>query len=77
MTDAEARAVADASDMIINGYAYTRRGDGVSVFNLRTGKATVFTANREVSETSMDDMDLTLARRYLVQNERFLEHVDA
>lgn len=77
MTEADAQAAAERADLIVNGFAYTKRGDGIAVLDLRTGKAAVLTAGHEVSETSMDDMDLALALRYLSQNERFLEKLGA
>ena len=77
MTDTERQTAADKADLIVNGFAFTRRGDGIAVLDLRTGKAAVLTADRQVSETSMDDMDLALALQYLKQNERFLEKLGA
>lgn len=74
MTESDAQTAAEMADLIVNGFAFTKRGDAnVAVLDLRTGKAAVLTADREVSETNMDDMDLSLALRYLSQNERFLE----
>ncbi len=72
MSEQELKALADSADLIVNGYAYTKLGDNIRSFNLCNGHATLFTPDREVSETSMDDIDLALSLRYLVENERFL-----
>lgn len=73
MSEQEVKSIADAADLIVNGYAYTKLGDGIRSLNLCNGHATLFTADHEVSETSMDDIDLALAIRYLSENERFLD----
>ena len=72
MPEAKMKEVADAADMVVNGYAYTRIEDNVRVLNLRTGKVALVTSGHEVSETNMDDMDLGVAMRYLIENEQFM-----
>jgi len=63
------KAIADKADVIINGYAFTREDDGIRVLNLNCpGKAVVFSAEGEVEETTMDDIELSIASRYLKQN---------
>ena len=66
------KEIADAADMVVNGYAYTRVDDNIRVLNLRTGKAAFVTSGHEVSETNMDDLDLGVAMRYLIENEQFM-----
>ena len=72
MPKAKMKEVADAADMVVNGYAYTRIEDNIRVLNLRTGKVALVTSGHEVSETNMDDMDLGVAMRYLIENEQFM-----
>ncbi len=72
MPEAKMKEIADAADMVVNGYAYTCIGDNIRVLNLRTGKAALVTLGHEVSETNMDDMDLGVAMRYLIENEQFM-----
>lgn len=53
MTDI--KQVADAADMIVNGYAFTRCTEGYRVLNLnRPDRATVFSKEGDALETSMD-----------------------
>ena len=73
MPETLAKEIADNSDLIVNGYAFTKTVGGIRALNLRNGKAALFIGNHEVSETNMDDMDLALARRYLTENEMFME----
>ena len=51
------KQIADAADMIVNGYAFTRCPEGYRVLNLnRPDRAVVFSKNGDVLETSMDDI---------------------
>ena len=57
MTDI--KQVADAADMIVNGYAFTRCTEGYRVLNLnRPDRATVFSKEGDALETSMDDIEV-------------------
>jgi hypothetical protein len=68
------KTVADKADMIINGYAFTRKNDRIHVLNLnRPDKAVVFSLDGEVLETTMDDIELSIAIRYLHQNMKYME----
>ncbi len=68
------KQVADAADMIINGYAFSRCTEGYRVLNLnRPDKATVFSLELEVLETSMDDIEIQIAKGYLQKNRKLLE----
>ncbi len=66
--------VADKADVIINGYAFTRNEDRIQVLNLNSpDKAAVFSADGQVLETTMDDIELSIASRYLRQNLKYME----
>ncbi|MFQ6864766.1 hypothetical protein [Blautia sp.] len=68
------KQIADAADMIINGYAYTRCPQGYRVLNLnRPDRAAVFSDTGKVLETSMDDIEVRIAGDYLKKNRRFME----
>lgn len=63
------KTIADKADVIINGYAFTRNQDRIQVLNLNSpDKAVVFNADGQVLETTMDDIELSIASRYLQQN---------
>lgn len=72
MSEERMKEIADAADMVVNGYAYTRNDDNIRVLNLRTGKAALITSGHMVNETNMDDMDIGVAMRYLIENEQFM-----
>lgn len=78
MTESSIMSVADAADMIVNGYAFTRDSKGFRVLNLnQPDKAAVFSESCEVLETSMDDIELRIALDYYIANRQFLEEEDA
>ena len=66
--------IADKADVIINGYAFTREQGKIHVLNLNCpDRATVFSADAQVLETTMDDIELSIASRYLYQNLKYME----
>ena len=68
------KSIADKADLIINGYAFTRKDDCIHVLNLNSpDKAVVFSRSGEVLETTMDDIELSIASRYLQQNQKYME----
>ena len=68
------KTIADNADVIINGYAFTRKDDSIQVLNLNCpDKAVVFSADGEVLETTMDDIELSIASRYLQQTKKYME----
>ena len=51
------QAIADNADVIVNGYAFTKSDDRISVLNLnKPDRAAVLRPSGEVLETSMDDI---------------------
>ena len=72
------RKVADAADMIVNGYAFTQGEEGCRVLNLnRPDKAVVLSRSGEVLETSIDDIEIQIVKGYFEKNRQFMEGWDA
>ncbi len=68
------KAVADKADIIVNGYAFTRNGEYIQELNLNCpNKAVVYGTDGDVLETTMDDIELSIASRYLQQNKKYME----
>ncbi len=66
--------VADQADMIINGYAFTKDDNDIRVLNLNNPeKAVVLDSTGNVLETSMDDIEIHIVKRYLENNREFME----
>jgi hypothetical protein len=68
------KSIADKSDIIVNGYAFTQKDGKIHVLNLNSpDKAVVFSSDGEVMETTMDDIEISIASRYLQQNMKYME----
>lgn len=68
------RTVAEEANMIINGYAFTKKGENIRVLNLNNPEmAIVFNENCEVLETSMSDIEIRIVKDYLLNNIEFME----
>ena len=66
--------VADAADIIVNGYAFTKVENRVRVLNLnKPDKAAFISQLGEVLETSMDDIELDIVQEYYKKNRKFIE----
>lgn len=66
--------VADAAELIVNGYAFSKFEDNIKVLNLnRTDKAAVISKDGEVLETSMDDVELDIVLDYYHRNRKYME----
>ena len=73
MNDIEKRKLADQTDMIVNGYAYTHTAQDFRVCNLNSEHCAVFSPTCEMLETNMDNIELHIARSYLLKNLELLE----
>lgn len=68
------KLIADRADIIVNGYAFERQPDGIHVLNLNSpDKASVFNETNEAIETTMDDIEISIVRKYLITNRRYME----
>lgn len=68
------KTVADRADVIVEGYAFTREGERIHVLNLNNSeKAAVFALDGQVLETTMDDIELSIAGRLLTENRKYME----
>ena len=72
MTDEKAMAIAEGSDLVLNGYAVTRDGENFRVINLKTGKAAYVMASGTLSETNMDEVESAIAVRTVLENRRYI-----
>ena len=66
--------VADEADLIVNGYAFTKCGEGYRVLNRnRPERAVVLSLTGEVLETTMDDIEIRIIKEYYKKNKKYLE----
>ena len=69
------KRIADEADVIIDGYAFIRKEeDRITIVNLnREGHAALVFPSGEVVETSMDDIELSIAMDYLERAKAYME----
>lgn len=72
MPKARAKKIADAADMIVDGYAVLRHELGFRIVNLNTGHVAVISSEFKVLETNMDDIEEQIAVHNLTDNIEFL-----
>lgn len=72
MDEEKARAIAENSDLVLNGYAVTLDGGNFRVVNLKTGKAAYIMASGELSETNMDEVESAIAMRIVSENRKYI-----
>lgn len=77
MMQPSVKDIADNADMIINGYAYTRDGDYVRVFNLNYQNHAAVIYDDKIVETNMDDIENQIVLDYYKENKEFMEEADA
>ena len=68
--------IADEADMILNGYAYTRKQNSIQVLNLNNPKsASVLSIDGDVLETTMDDIELSIILDYYKRDCKYMEEM--
>ena len=67
------KTIADAADMIINGYAYTREGEYIRILNLNKLNHAAVIYDDKIVETNMDDIENQIVLDYYLNNKQFME----
>ncbi len=74
MPEEKIKQIADNADMIVRGYAFTREGDLIRVFNTNDGlSATVITADGTMVESNMDEMEQALVQSIWQRDSKYME----
>lgn len=74
MNEEKIRKIADAADMIIRGYAFTKKGDFITVFNTNDGESSmVMMPDGTMIETNMDEMEQMLVRSIWDRDSKYME----
>ena len=72
MPKRKAMKIADAADMIVDGFAVLRHELGYRIVNLNSGNVVVVSPKYDVLESSMDEIEEAMAIRNLTENLEFL-----
>lgn len=65
--------LADAADVIVQGYAFINRAEGVSVVNLHKPDHAAYFYNDELIETTMDDIEAYKVSKLYHDNVKYME----
>ena len=66
--------IAQEADIIVNGFAFKKNENEIKVFDLNNEVgAAVFNSQCELIETNMNDIELAIANKYLINNIALLE----
>ena len=71
------KTIAEASNMIINGYAFTKEGEYVRILNLNCINHAAAIYDGRIVDTNMDDIENQIVMDYYKQNRQFMEDEDA
>ena len=74
MPETMVREIADKADMIIRGYAFTRDGDLIRVFNLNDRESSmVITPGGMMVETNMNEIEQALVLSIWSRDSKYME----
>ena len=66
--------IADATAVIISGFAVKEKENGFSVYNLNNAEGVaLFTTDGTLVETNMDDIELAMAKKNLLESKKYIE----
>ena len=78
MSENEIKEIADKADLIVDGYAFFKKENGITVLNLNIANhSSFFSFDDELLETSMDPIEAVIAKEHLLRNKEFLEDINA
>lgn len=69
----DVQKLADAADVIVQGYAFIDRGEGVSVVNLHKPDHAAYFYNDELIETTMDEIEAYKVSKLYRDNVKYME----
>ena len=75
MSEDEKKALADAADMVVRGYAYTRKENNIFVVNLNVAQphTMIISEDGQMLESSMDPIEQAIALEIWDENREFVE----
>lgn len=65
--------LADEAELIVGGYAFFDKNDGVTIINLHNTDKAAFFFNDEMIETTMDDIEAFKVNMIYQKNKKYLE----
>lgn len=69
----DVQKLADVADVIVQGYAFIDRGEGISVVNLHKPDHAAYFYNDELIETTMDEIEAYKVNKLYRDNVKYME----
>ena len=67
------KAIADEADLIVNGYAFLKKGDSIKVINLNhTENMAILDIDGSVKSTTMEEIEVDIVLDYYKRNCKFV-----
>ncbi len=74
MSEEKIKKIADTADMIIKGYAFTKKGDFIHIFNINDGiSAMVISQDGTMLETNMNEIEQVLVQNIWARDSKYME----
>ncbi|MBQ6483133.1 MAG: hypothetical protein IJI45_18675 [Anaerolineaceae bacterium] len=74
MTEKRIKEIADNADMIVRGYAFTKKNNNIAVLNLnRPTSAMYMTPDGKMLESTMDEIEQAIVLNIWEQDSQFVE----
>lgn len=74
MPEERIKEIADGADMIIKGYAFTKKDNLISILNTNDGKSAMIITNDGVMvETNMDEIEQALVLSIWKRDSKYME----
>lgn len=78
MSEKQLEEIADNADMIVHNYAFTRKGDTISILNLRNpSRAMLISNSGTLLETNMDEIEQVIVQKIWEKDAEYMECVNA
>ena len=78
MPEKKIKEIADNADMIVRGYAFTKEGDWIRVFNINDGfSAMLINKDGAMLETNMNEIEQALVLKIWKNDSKYMEAEDA
>ena len=72
MSEIQIQEIADAASVIANVYAMSRDGSNIRIVNLNSGHVAICSETEKILETSMDDIEMSIALDRFRANRQFM-----
>lgn len=78
MNDKKVIEIAENANMIVDGYAFTRKENGISILNLKNPEHAMFISeDGKMLETNMDEIEQVIVQNIWLKDREYMEGENA